>query len=317
VSANEVSAPGKLMIAGEYAVLEGAPAVVAAVDRRVRVRFVSGEKAEPLPEEASRSRAAAERDIGAVPLALSIDATDLFRGRKKLGLGSSAATAAATAAAVHAHHGHDLTAPAVRDAVLKAALAGHRSVSPTGSGADVAASVVGGCIDFRRNGEAIETRPIGWPKGLHARVVWTGVEARTGDLVGRIRALSDRDSSRYRRRMEALGGEADDFIEAMRASRVEDIIRSTRRYARAMEELGRAAGVSIVTDAIREVARLAENAGGTAKPSGAGGGDVVLALFSDSVAADRFVAACRDNDWTPLSLRIGAAGIRTDTETGS
>ena len=33
-----VSAPGKLFLLGEYAVLDGCPAVVAAVDRRVAVR---------------------------------------------------------------------------------------------------------------------------------------------------------------------------------------------------------------------------------------------------------------------------------------
>ncbi|MCG8433679.1 MAG: hypothetical protein MJA83_06585 [Gammaproteobacteria bacterium] len=35
----EVSAPGKLVLLGEYAVLEGAPALVMAVDRRARVRL--------------------------------------------------------------------------------------------------------------------------------------------------------------------------------------------------------------------------------------------------------------------------------------
>jgi hypothetical protein len=49
-----VSAPGKMMIAGEYAVLHGAEALVAAVDRRAFARFRSG--AAP---EASRKAAAA------------------------------------------------------------------------------------------------------------------------------------------------------------------------------------------------------------------------------------------------------------------
>ena len=38
-----IHAPGKLMVAGEYAVLDGAPAVVLAVDRGVQCRISPGE----------------------------------------------------------------------------------------------------------------------------------------------------------------------------------------------------------------------------------------------------------------------------------
>ena len=39
MTVREAHAPGKLFVTGEYAVLAGAPAVVAAVDCRARVRF--------------------------------------------------------------------------------------------------------------------------------------------------------------------------------------------------------------------------------------------------------------------------------------
>ena len=39
-------APGKLLLLGEYAVLEGAPALVVAVDRLARVRVASAERFE-------------------------------------------------------------------------------------------------------------------------------------------------------------------------------------------------------------------------------------------------------------------------------
>ena len=42
MTAVTASAPGKLFLAGEYVVLRGAPAVVAAIDRRVSLRFEPG-----------------------------------------------------------------------------------------------------------------------------------------------------------------------------------------------------------------------------------------------------------------------------------
>ncbi|HKU42775.1 MAG TPA: hypothetical protein VJR89_31670, partial [Polyangiales bacterium] len=45
-----VSAPGKMMIAGEYAVLHGSEALVAAVDRRALARFASAGDPTPSPE---------------------------------------------------------------------------------------------------------------------------------------------------------------------------------------------------------------------------------------------------------------------------
>jgi len=60
-----------------------------------------------------------------------------------------------------------------------------------------------------------------------------------------------------------------------------------------MAELGKAAGVKIVTDAFEQAAALARELGGDAKPSGAGGGDVGVALFATPEAAALFVRACQ------------------------
>ena len=60
------SAPGKLFLLGEYAVLEGAPALLTAVDARVRVRIE--------PAEAGRWRLDAP-DLGIGSLTLGADGT--------------------------------------------------------------------------------------------------------------------------------------------------------------------------------------------------------------------------------------------------
>ncbi|TNF61233.1 MAG: hypothetical protein EP303_05910 [Deltaproteobacteria bacterium] len=100
------SAPGKALLCGEYAVLEGAPAVVAAVGRRVSVAWREDQTTVPPEVEATLQLAQAE--VGQVPWSLTLDVSDLEQDRIKLGLGSSAAAATATAGAVFATHGRDL-----------------------------------------------------------------------------------------------------------------------------------------------------------------------------------------------------------------
>src|SRR5262245_24525801 len=126
----EASAPGKVVLTGEYAVLDGAPALVASVDRRARVmvRRAAGlsVSAPQLGIEAAALRetdegfvaAAAEHEqalrvVTAVAsavarfakhpldnLALAIDTGPFFDGGLKVGLGSSAAVAVALGGAL-------------------------------------------------------------------------------------------------------------------------------------------------------------------------------------------------------------------------
>jgi len=105
------SAPGKLFLIGEYGVLHGWPAVVAAVDRRVTGRFVpGGAPATPLVEQVVETvRAYLVEDGATVPEGAPVlDSSALASGTGKLGLGSSAAVAAAGVGAMLAAAGCDL-----------------------------------------------------------------------------------------------------------------------------------------------------------------------------------------------------------------
>lgn len=308
-----VSAPGKLMIAGEYAVLEGAEAVVAAVSRRAYAELAPAAE-EPLGPEVVAARAAAEKRAGPMAGALAIDVSELQDHGRKLGLGSSAAAAAAAAGLVFAAHGNDVSDPAIREQILAAALEGHRTVAPHGSGADVAAAVLGGFIRFRRLGDGVETHAIAWPKALEPVVVWTGTPVRTSDMLVRVRALAAHDPALYRERMRALAEQGEQFISALLASDLEAVVESTHGYGAAMGELGQAAGISVVTDAYERLRALARELGGAAKPSGAGGGDVAIALFSSAERAESFRARCVGEGFEILSLELGVPGERNEEQ---
>ncbi|MBX3269814.1 MAG: hypothetical protein KF729_06115 [Sandaracinaceae bacterium] len=316
-----VTAPGKLVIAGEYVVLDGAEALVAAVDRRLRVvgsaRAGDGSAgprggspdAGGLPPEALLARRHAESALGEVAMDLSVDAHALAQDGKKLGLGSSSAASAAAAGAVVAWRGGDPAAE--RRRILGWALAGHRAIAPEGSGVDVAAATLGGFVRLCRD-RVEEAAPLAWPRGVEVEVVWTGTPARTSELVRRVKALETEAPARYRARMDALREAAADLIDALSRGDAPAVAASADAHGRAMGALGEAAGAPIVTDALAGLAALARACGGGAKPSGAGGGDVALAFFTRPEDAARFRARCTEAGLTLLSLTLGAEGVRAE-----
>ncbi len=186
-----VRAPGKLMLLGEYAVLEpGNEALVVAVDRFVRVRLAPAEAptldcpdlgivalAGQLRDGAIRWAGADEpalarkltfvdhvlalvlesahrRGNAVRPFSLRIE-SELGVGSDKAGLGGSASVAAAVAAAALAwcDDASGGGGGASATAVFQvAALAHYLAQGRKGSGADVAAAVAGGIVAYRNPG---------------------------------------------------------------------------------------------------------------------------------------------------------------------
>jgi phosphomevalonate kinase len=316
-----VRAPGKALLAGEYAVLTGATAVVAAVTRYARAAY--GDAAamgasSPFVSAALRHAAADLHERGLVPPAVSptVDTSELhLDGAGKLGLGSSAAATVAAAGAVLAHAHIDLRRPHERSTLLHMALTAHRTAQAAasgaiarGSGADVAASVYGGVLAYSRDGAAPPSvRALLPPRDLHLAFVYTGRSAATTELVaqvvraGAVPALAN------------LAGLAGRFAEAFECGDVLATIGLARRYAAELGELGQQTGAPIVTREHQEIAALAERVGGTAKPSGAGGGDIAVCFTADLDAATRFAELCAARGYTPLDLAVDEHGVRTET----
>ena len=321
------------MVSGEYAVLEGAVAVVASVAARVYAQLGAsspiaspgprdGSGAEigglpqrpPLPPEAVLARRLAEESFGPVNAELSIDASECRKSGKKLGLGSSAAASAAAVGGVLASHGQDLNDPAVQRRVLELALAGHKAIAPEGSGADVAAASLGGFVRFQLDdkGALKQAERMTFPAHVETRVVWTGKEARTSEFVRAVRNYEARDRAGYAKLREGLKEQATRFADAIGQGDAGEIIAAAAAYGRGMGELGQAAGVDIVTAELAQIAELARVHGGAAKPSGAGGGDVALAFFQRASDAQAFDNACDRAGLDRLDLGLGAPGVRLE-----
>lgn len=202
----EVRSPGKLFIAGEYAVVEpGHPAVLIAVDRCVTVKLepsehegrvfseqygrapviwrrdhrgiVIGAEDRPLDHVLSAIRVVESlvAELGIAPRFSTLSITselDDADGRK-FGLGSSAAVTVATIRALDEFYRLDLS----RTQILKLAILSTVDVNPSASGGDVAASVFGGWLRYS-SPDRLHVRDVRRRAGVLAalRDPWQGLE---------------------------------------------------------------------------------------------------------------------------------------------
>jgi phosphomevalonate kinase len=314
------SAPGKLMLSGEYVVLDGVRALVAAVDVRARAYWMDalaeGTKVAP-PEVRSTANMCRWRGfhpptVDGMPLELDVVTTDFYEGGEKLGLGSSAASAAAAAAA-HMLERFPLIGSALHD-VFRAAHDGHKtSVGAHGSGADVAASVYGGFLEvIKTAGPYPEVRALAWPAGLKVSVVWSGSSARTSDALTTVAKVRKLEPARYADAAAPLTASAEIFARAFESAELGALLAATELHHEAMRSFGAGTGLDVVTGALGAIAALAKEHGGAAKPSGAGGGDCAIAFFDDAARKRAFDAACRTVGAHILPITLGAEGVRDD-----
>jgi mevalonate kinase len=310
-----VAAPGKLFLAGEYIVLEGGTAVVAAVARYAVAEFIPGlDPGSPLVAEAVRATIAALGDkatalpAGSVWVESSSFAAD--SDGSKLGIGSSSATAACSVGAVLETAGMPVASN--RDLVFSLAESSHRAwQGGLGSGADVAAAVYGGVLQYARpgGGAPVVARFPDALAGLELVVFSARAATSTVGQIRGVRELGARAPAEHASLMAALRAATDRFVESMTAGNRRETIVATRATAAALAALGSAAGVPIVTPPFERAAALAIDRGGAAKPSGSGGGDVGVAFFLDRDAAQSFAAASAAEGLDVLDLHIDQLGI--------
>ena len=269
-----IVAPGKLMIAGEYAVLDGAPAIALAVDRGVQCTIRVDDRLRiDTPDGDDRVvRPPLEGHIG----------HDSFRAwnptelPEKPGFGGSAAACVAACLA------------AGRPAIDAVGI--HRTVQGGGSGADVLASVCGGMVRVVDHTATALTpiKPV---------VIWSGNSAKTQPRVEHYLAIRDRA----------------DFIRASTdivLHFADDPIAMLRENADLLMHMSVESGLPYMTPSLAGIRTLARRYGGEAKPSGAGGGDCAVALFPDLEAEHAFIAAVTERGRAVIPVNVaGPAGL--------
>jgi mevalonate kinase len=240
--------------------LDGAPAVVLAIDRGVECRVEMGHGI-ATPDGDSRF---VEPAVGRLAEAA------LFRFKEwnpvalpeggKPGFGGSAAACVAACLAV----GRD----------VEEAFEIHRTVQGSGSGIDVAASIHGGMLRFQ-DGKTHALRP-----PVQPTVIWSGQSARTGPRVQQYLEWSGR---------VGFVDASEDLVSGF----TRDPVGSTAALLRLLSSMAAQAGIDYLTPPLERICQLARVHGGAAKPSGAGGGDCAVAFFHTRGQEEAFQRQCQ------------------------
>lgn len=332
-------APGKLYIAGEYAVVEnGFPAIIVALNqfvtcnveestdfgsivsrqynensiywRRQGDEMVFDNRDNPfhyilsaikITEQYARSL---NRNLRLYHLRIDseLDSAD----GKKYGLGSSAAVTVATVKALCEFY----QLPVNQNELFKLAAIAHFEVQGNGSLGDIAASVYGGWIAYhsfdrqwlaeqRHQLSLPELINLAWPDlkieqlvaptNLELLIGWTGSPASTSTLVDKVSLVKAREQHEYQIFLAESRKCIQRMIEGFHQANIKVIQEEIRYNRELLQKLSAFSGVSIETPVLTKMCEIAENFGGAAKTSGAGGGDCgIVAIDRQTDLTDMF-----------------------------
>ncbi|GKU23750.1 phosphomevalonate kinase [Clostridium folliculivorans] len=358
----KVRVPGKLMIAGEYAVLEpNQKSVVIAVDRYVTAYIEPSKQnkislpklglediAWEINEEKVRFSIAdprlnfiensisvvnqflEEKSIEIIPFKLQIksELDDPLTGTK-YGLGSSAAVVVAAISAMLALHSDGKEQPSLYQ-IFKLSAIAHLKSQKSGSGADIAAAVYGGWLEYsafmgkwvlsqldegtklteivQRDWPNLSIRKLTPPTSIKLAVGWTKSAVATAPMIKNIQSFREHNLDAYNQFLMESSIGVERIIKGFEMNDCEEAIIGLKQNRKALQKLGERAGVDIETEKLKALCTIAEEYG-SGKSSGAGGGDCGIAFLKDDSYVKALYEGWKDIGISPLDLKVSQVGV--------
>lgn len=361
-SSYTVKVPGKLMIAGEYAVLEPEQkAVVIAVNRFVTAHIEPSFQNElSLPQlslegvawkldgdsvevNVSDSRLSfiqnaisvaaqilQEQNIIMLPFRLRIESElDDAASGKKYGLGSSAAVVVAIVSAVLRFH-IEVEEVLNLQYIFKLSAIAHLKTQKSGSGADIAAAVYGGWLQYSAfNTEWVLKRleqgtklsvliekcwpnlfisSITPPDTIQLAVGWTGEAASTAAMIKGLQKFRYNHIEAYKDFLNESKMAVERLIHSFSIKDCQGAIEAISENRKVLKKLGKESGLAIETERLKALGDIAETFGG-GKSSGAGGGDCGIAFTIGETQRKNLYRLWEAAGIIPLQLNVSQVGV--------
>ncbi len=347
-------APGKLILLGEYAVLEGAAALVMAVDRlaiaTIRSDLVFSVSSPAIGVDSARfaldgtGRLSYDDSVSEInrqrlkfftagvesaesflkkinrqltPCHMQLDTSAFLDAglNIKLGLGSSAALTTTVCSGLLAWGGLPVNQELKPEIYRLTQQAHHRAQGKMGSGIDIAASVFGGIIRHSLNKlPTILPPPVSeQSEKLFILPIWSGRSMSTRVMVRKINAFKADQPESYQTIMNQLIMLANTGVAAFEKHNWANFFDACATYHQTLSDLGRHSRAPIISKPHFELARIVKQAGAIYKPSGAGGGDLGIALSASQTVIEQVQAKVRAAGFHWIDLDRNDHGVWVET----
>lgn len=300
------SAPGKLLLLGDHAVVYGHPCLVTAVNYRVFTEVSVADKDEFIfPEGNGNSfiQTALELFREKFNKTQSIRVKTWANYKESYGLGSSSAVTVAFIKALSELFLVPLSKKELFDLCYEVVL----KVQGVGSGFDIAAAIWGGTLLFVTGGKKIKSYT-GFIEDLPLIVAYSGSKGNTPELVKKV-------AKRYKEKKKDTGWLFEQLAEQVEWGKDGLISKNYKMFGYSLRHSHtylRDLGIS--TPKLDELVETAQNAGAYgAKLSGAGGGDCIIAIAPEE-KRKQVEKSLEKAGGTILSVKTNEGGVRVEQQ---
>jgi mevalonate kinase len=316
------SAPGKIMLFGEHAVVYGHPCIVTAVDQRVFVTVEkNGEDVLHLeaPDLGLMAYSKTIKDLGGKDVPKAVAFVEMLYKRflmkypqdrgiivktrsdfsSSFGFGSSSAVTVAFAKALLSLYEIEMSNKELFDLCYAAVL----DVQGVGSGFDLAAAIWGGTIFYEPPARIVEQVDI---DGMAIIVGYTGVKADTATIVRMVGEMRRQEPIRVNGIMEEIAKISNEARQAIVDRDWEFLGTLMQQNQMLLRQL------DVSTAKLEALIKVSQKAGAWgAKLSGAGGGDCMIAM-AHLDKREAVETALRQAQGEPMRVVLGAEGARIE-----
>jgi len=319
------TAPGKLMLMGEHAVVYGRHCIVTAVDHRMKVSLETiSDKFfildAPDVNLINYQKRFTDLTLGAIPKAARFVEYTIKNILKKyridtgfkitteadfsssFGFGSSSAVTVCTAKALSEIFNLNLNNQELFEICYKTVL----DVQGKGSGFDLAAAIWGGTILFQNKGEVVEKINL---NNFDLAVGWTGKKYETVKVVNEVKELANNYPEIVEGVYDKISYLVNKIVEISKNQDPKLLIKLGDYMNFNQGQLAVLGVSSLELDAIIQTARQAGSFG--AKLSGAGKGDCAIALV-DNTTKIKVQEAIIKAGFEIIDVKVVATGVRVE-----
>ncbi|MHA1680900.1 MAG: mevalonate kinase [Promethearchaeota archaeon] len=319
------TAPGKMILSGEHAVVHGYPSIVTAVSLRTRVDLTTREVKSfelILPDLGLEINEGSfplllERTREVFPVFNSIisqldfdhQVVEPFRVEirssipKGAGLGSSASICACLVSQFHGRFSVDFG----RDELLAFSREAERVFHSNPSGVDTTAAINGGTFLYQ-GGKIIETLDKDFRIDGAFILVNTGIPRNTGEIVNGVKELLERDPGTVRGHFEEMERIVHGIWDGMKLNQL-DIVKLGELFTKNHDALK---GIGVSIPELDSLVSFAIDNGATgAKLTGAGGGGcAVIACKKDDL--EGLMAKLKEHGYDAFQVGLNESGLEQE-----